>query len=436
MNTPELERRIRTWFADEIGGTEAAPSSAYAFLDTIPQSIPRPQGLFGRLTFLLAAALLIGLLAGAVAVGSGIVKLPSILPPPAPSPLAIDSPGPSTPPATMPLVFYRAFPESGVGVWVANADGTGAHELIAEDTIPIELSADGRLLGFSANGAVSVADVIGPEPRLTNIRGVSSTGGFSFSPNGTKLAFVQRSPVGDQDYGPSVIAIMDLSTGSVAELDSTAVRWPDGSNWSPKWSPDGSQLVFARLEIGIPTAEYPSTDRTIYVVNADGSDLRQLVPTELFAWRASWSPDGSRILFTSTVAWLGVDEAGNRENSIEESDVYSVRPDGGDLRPLTTDTVPRVDHGVPVEWGATGVSWTREGRIIFTRVPLGDTSQGSPARPPTQVWVMDPDGRNQRQLDRTDLAELTAAGCVVCPYPSEFETVYPGIPLAYWQPAS
>jgi len=56
MTTPDLERRIRTWFADEIGETEAAPSSVHAFLGAIPQSMPRQHGLFGRRAIVLLAA--------------------------------------------------------------------------------------------------------------------------------------------------------------------------------------------------------------------------------------------------------------------------------------------------------------------------------------------------------------------------------------------
>src|SRR6185503_4874631 len=113
MTTPDLERRIRTWFADEIGETEAAPSSVHAFLGAIPQSMPRQHGLFGRRAIvLLAAALLVGLLAGAIAVGSGFFKLRSILPPPSPTVEASVQPAPSSsaepsPALPLGLIAYR-----------------------------------------------------------------------------------------------------------------------------------------------------------------------------------------------------------------------------------------------------------------------------------------------------------------------------------------
>lgn len=399
-----------------------------------------------------AVAVVTAVLVGGLVV-AGILRLP-----PAPSPPVIDSPGPSSspaapssPPSSLPLVFYD---EPG-GVWVANVDGSGAHDLIPGGDL-IQLSADGGLLGFAVNEAdpgsepevtISVAEVIGPEPRLTNIRKVNITSGFAFSPDSTKLAFVRRLPEGDLAFGSSsVIAIMDLAAGDVVELQSTrttaltsppfplaAVQWPDGYNSSPQWSPDGSQIVFGRELIGVPSPEHRLYDRTLYVVNADGSNLRQLVPTELFAGGGSWSPDGSRILFTSAVEWLGLDEnTGQRDVAMQASDVYSVRPDGTDLRRITHDTVPGVDDGVPDPPGATAVSWTREGRIIFTRVPLVAADALAPF---AELWVMDADGGNQQQLDRTDLGELNAAGCVACPYPPNTAGYWIQDPLAFWQPA-
>ena len=59
---------------------------------------------------------------------------------------------------------------------------------------------------------------------------------------------------------------------------------------SPSWSPDGTRIVYSS---GKDVHE-------IYTINADGSDLVQL--TDGLAWNdtPSWSPDGLRIVFEST----------------------------------------------------------------------------------------------------------------------------------------
>ena len=108
------------------------------------------------------------------------------------------------------------------------------------------------------------------------------------------------------------------------------------------------------------------------------------------------------------------------------SDIYTVRPDGSDLRRLTTDTAGPIGTTEPVEYGAGFPTWTRDGRIVFSRnVELDERVW--------QVWVMDRDGSNPTQIDPSDVAAFTAIGCVVCPYP-------PADPLgrpapAYWVPA-
>jgi hypothetical protein len=144
MTTPDLERRIRTWFADEIGEAEAAPSAVYAFLGAIPQSLPREQGLFGRRTFVLlaAAVLLVGLVAGAIAVGSGLLKLPSILPPTASPEATFPGPSQSAAPSASPI------PVAGPGgVWIPT--GSMVTPRYGHDAVRL---LDGRVLVVGGSG--------------------------------------------------------------------------------------------------------------------------------------------------------------------------------------------------------------------------------------------------------------------------------------------
>ncbi|UCB51622.1 MAG: PD40 domain-containing protein [Candidatus Zixiibacteriota bacterium] len=61
-----------------------------------------------------------------------------------------------------------------------------------------------------------------------------------------------------------------------------------------EFSPDSKRIMF--LAVGETSAEIE-----IYVVNVDGSDLRPLTDNSASAnGHARWSPDGSRIVFTST----------------------------------------------------------------------------------------------------------------------------------------
>ena len=69
-----------------------------------------------------------------------------------------------------------------------------------------------------------------------------------------------------------------------------------GSDQFPAWSPDGTRIAFSSDRDGSPSLE----GRDIYVMNAaDGLGLVRLTDDPAYDTGPAWSPDGSRIAFTS-----------------------------------------------------------------------------------------------------------------------------------------
>ena len=126
-------------------------------------------------------------------------------------------------------------------VWVVDADG-GTPRLLGEmgcgeeDCEDVELSPDGQFAVWAARKQLWIAPVSGATPahQLTDLRGSN----FSprWSPDGRQLAVV--SDRGDHSF----IAIYDFVRASVRYLAPSADR-----DAMPRWSPDGRQIAFVRI---------------------------------------------------------------------------------------------------------------------------------------------------------------------------------------------
>lgn len=82
---------------------------------------------------------------------------------------------------------------------------------------------------------------------------------------------------------------------------------------SPSWSPDGSRIVFTSYTRGSPD---------LYTMSSDGKGLKQIVGGPGSKLTPAWSPDGSRIAFSSSASG--------------EADIYTVTANGGHTSRLTS----------------------------------------------------------------------------------------------------
>jgi Tol biopolymer transport system component len=95
----------------------------------------------------------------------------------------------------------------------------------------------------------------------------------------------------------------------------TRVSAPGMYDIEPSWSPDGTRLAFTSRRDLTSNPNFPGFE--IYTMLADGSNATRLTFTEEFEHNAIWTRDGSKILFTS-----------NRAN--DRLQLYLMNPDGSD----------------------------------------------------------------------------------------------------------
>ena len=133
-----------------------------------------------------------------------------------------------------------------------------------------------------------------------------------------------------QRDGNAEIYVMDADGGNLRRL--TNNRHDD---YSPSWSPDGKRIAFVSERDGHVIDGRPTSE--IYVMEADGSNQQRLTNNPFDDGEPSWSPDGKRIVFSSQ-------RDGHFENKFAIThEIYVMEADGGNLQNLTNN--PDADGG-------------------------------------------------------------------------------------------
>jgi Tol biopolymer transport system component len=204
---------------------------------------------------------------------------------------------------------------------------------------------------------------------------------------------------------------------------------PDGSNLkqltneahlgvNPNWSPDGTEITYSEQGTAnwspdgaeVPSCEQGMGGEDIAVMSADGSNLRVLCTNGTYGLDPTWSPDGTKLAYSSSGDIYMMDSDGsNRVNLtktprvdelnpafspngsqicfVRGSEIYVMNADGSDLTPLADEHL-----------ASQGCDWSPDGtKIAFTiQKKVGGSYTNE------DIYVMNADGSGQTNLTRTN----------------------------------
>ncbi len=231
-------------------------------------------------------------------------------------------------------IVFSSWMDGNINLYIVNPDGTGEMQLtfVGVDSWAAfpSWSPDGSKIAFASyrtgQAQIYIMNSDGSnQTRLTNAKIPYDGQTLSFtysnwSPDGSKLLSDNGwgySGGGIEDAGG--IYVFSVNTGNYTQLTHNA------DDHNEVWSSNGSKIAFFRMD-----SNSNNDGGYIYVMNSDGSGVTRLTA----GTNPTWSPDGSKIAFTSNKSGNGLQLYTIQSDGNGEINLMSTLDNGGvDLTP-------------------------------------------------------------------------------------------------------
>lgn len=254
-------------------------------------------------------------------------------------------------------ITYNTQQDASSEIWVMNANGSSQTQLTSNAVLERHpsFSPDGTRIAFTSardgNNEIYVMNANGSNPtRLTNATGSDYGAMWGLvapppSPGIPKVAFASQ-------RGGSVWQVYTMNADGSGQTPLTSGV---DNNYDPVWSPDGTKIVFTSERDGDPE---------IFVMKADGSSQTQLTFNNVVDDLPAWSPDGTKIAFSQQI-------------SPTSTSIVTMFANGSGQTIITPAASGLNDYA---EWSPDGT------KIAFTRIFTSDAQR--------DIYVMNSDGSN------------------------------------------
>lgn len=175
---------------------------------------------------------------------------------------------------------------------------------------------------------------------------------------------------------PEIYTIIPEGTG--------LTRLTDNNSWdgNPQFSPDGSKILF--------TSDRDGGEVELYVMNSDGTNQVRITNNDVKEEFIRWSPDGTKIVFA---AHLG--SGHNLDMSSATFDVIcTVNSDGTNFKKLPSIPAFFYKFGMPIHHRP---DWSPDGKkIVFSAIYVDGFN----------IWSINADGTNLTKLTESDALNI------------------------------